>query len=143
MDLLRLTLRQGSVYYMQDRRLTSAEPHFFIVLNHCPLDDQVLLLAVSTSQVQNLKLRRRNVPPESVVILSPAEYPEFTRPSAVDCSSLFEMTTAELRERISTKQAQVRRDLPPATVQALVRGVLASPLIRTEQKAMVEPPHRD
>ena len=139
MDILALTLRQGSVYYMQDRRLTSAEPHFFIVLNHAPLDDRVILLAVSTSQVESLKLRRRDMPPESVVELSPADYPEFTKPSAVDCGSLFEMTVAELRERLRMKRAHPRQDLPAVAVEALIRGVLASPLVAPAHKRLVRP----
>ena len=137
MDLLQLTLRQGSVYYMQDRRLTSAEPHFFIVVNRLPLRDRVVLLAVSTSQVENLKRMRRSTPPECVVELAPADYPEFTTPSAVDCNFLFEMTLAELRERQRTKQARGLRDLPKPALQALIRGVLASPLVKQAHKDLV------
>jgi hypothetical protein len=139
MDMLALTLRQGSVYYMQDRRLTSPEPHFFIVLNHAPLADRVLLLAVSTSQVEALKLRRRTAPPESVVELSPAAYAEFAKPSAVDCNAIFEMSVAELRERLRARLAGARQDLPQVAVQALVRGVLASPLVVPSHKALLRP----
>jgi hypothetical protein len=34
---LRLTLREGSVYYFAERHLTSPEPHYFIVVNSDPL----------------------------------------------------------------------------------------------------------
>lgn len=138
MDVLSLTLRQGSVYYMQDRRLTSGEPHFLIVLNRAPLDDRVLLLAVSTSQVAALKLRRRSIPPECVAELSSADYVEFTKPSAVDCSTLFEMSLAELRERLVAKLAEARQDLPEPALRALIRGVRASPLVVSAHKAMIE-----
>ena len=46
---LKLFLRGGSVFYVQDRSLTSAEPHFFIVLNHNPLNEECLLLVVASS----------------------------------------------------------------------------------------------
>lgn len=41
---LRLTLREGCVYYFVERHLTSPEPHYFIVVNSDPLTQQVLLL---------------------------------------------------------------------------------------------------
>lgn len=137
MDLLRLTLRQGSVYLMQDRRLTSPVSHFFIVLNGTPLDDQVLLLAVATSQVASLKLRRRNLPAETVVELGPVDYPTFNRPSAVDCNSIFEMPMAELRERIRTRQAESRPDFPAPVVRMLVSGALASPMVTPAHKQLI------
>jgi hypothetical protein len=34
---LRLTLREGSVYYFTERTLTSALPHYFIVVNAEPI----------------------------------------------------------------------------------------------------------
>lgn len=40
--MLRLTLRGGSVYYLQHRDLFSAEPHYFVVLNANPLGDAFL-----------------------------------------------------------------------------------------------------
>jgi hypothetical protein len=47
---LRLTLREGSVYYFTERSLTSAEPHYFIVVNSNPITQELLLLGVVTSK---------------------------------------------------------------------------------------------
>jgi hypothetical protein len=47
---LRLTLRGGSVFYSADRALRSPEPHYFIVVNSKPLDQQLLILTIVTSQ---------------------------------------------------------------------------------------------
>ncbi len=54
---LRLSLREGSVYYFTERTLTSPEPHYFIVVNAHPLTQQVLLLSVVTSKVEEVKHR--------------------------------------------------------------------------------------
>jgi len=43
---LRLGLRAGSVFYFQARELSSAQPHFFVVVNVDPLRDELLLLTV-------------------------------------------------------------------------------------------------
>ena len=46
---LRLTLREGSVYYFAERSLTSPEPHYFIVVNSDPLAQRVLVLSAYSS----------------------------------------------------------------------------------------------
>jgi len=60
---LRLTLREGSVYYFTERHLTSSEPHYFIVVNSDPLAQLVLLLSV----VQRLVLSAGFMPPGSTL----------------------------------------------------------------------------
>ena len=54
---IRVSLRQGTVYYMAERNLTSAQPHYFIVVNADPLGDEILLLTVASSQVDTVKRR--------------------------------------------------------------------------------------
>ena len=48
---IRLCLRAGSVYYFQERGLTSPEPHFFIVANQRPIEQQVLFVDDKTRSV--------------------------------------------------------------------------------------------
>jgi hypothetical protein len=56
---LRLTLREGSVYYFTERSLTSTKPHYFVVVNSNPVAQELLLLGVFTSKVAEVKQRRR------------------------------------------------------------------------------------
>lgn len=69
---LRLSLREGSIYYFTERKLTSVQPHFHIVVND-PLTQQVLLLTVVTSKIEKVKYRRRDCL-ETVVELSPEDF---------------------------------------------------------------------
>ena len=94
--LLKLTLRGGSVYYLQHRDLSSAEPHYFVVLNMRPLGDDFLDLAVSSSNVTGVRNRNRNLPPETLVEILPTEYTAFTVQSIVDCNQWFRVTRQEL-----------------------------------------------
>jgi hypothetical protein len=82
---LRLTLREGSIYCFEERHLTSPEPHYFIVANSDPLAQQVLLLSVVTSQVETVKLRRKNCL-ETLVELTPDDFGVLKKPSIVDCA---------------------------------------------------------
>ena len=54
---LNFYLPEGAVFYVQDRGLTSPEPHYFVVLNLSPAKEDLLLLVVSTSQVEGARRR--------------------------------------------------------------------------------------
>ena len=74
-SLLKLTLRAGSVYYFQERKLTSPEPHYFIVVNQEPFSRQLLVLTVVSSKVDNVKRLRQGLP-GTLVEIGPKDYDE-------------------------------------------------------------------
>lgn len=140
---LRLSLREGSVYYFTDRSLTSPEPHYFIVVNSNPLTQQVLVLAVVTSQVENVKLRRRACP-ETLVELGPGTPNTFDvlgKPSIVDCNDLKQIPLAEFSARFDRKEiAYFDKDLPAALRRAIRKAVHDSKILAPEVKALVAMP---
>jgi len=137
---LRLTLREGTVYYFTERTLTSAEPHYFIVVNSDPLTQQVLLLSVVTSKVEEVKRRRADCLAR-VVELSPKDFKVFTKLSIVDCNSLKTIPLAEFSERFARKEIQCfDKDLPLALRKALRRAIHASNILADELKALVSEP---
>jgi len=92
---LRAGLRAGSVFYFRSRELTSREPHFFVVVNRKPVRAEILLLTIVTSNIADVRTRNR-ARMETVVEITPSEYSEFTRLSAVDCNVVLEKPLAEL-----------------------------------------------
>ncbi len=57
-SLMRLTLRGGSVYYLQHHSLTSPEPHYFdyfVILNLDPQGDEFLVVLVALSKVEKVE----------------------------------------------------------------------------------------
>lgn len=100
---LRTGLRAGSVFYFRSRELTSAEPHFFVVINRDPLCTELLLLTIVTSNLSGVRVRNRTRM-ETVVEITPAEYREFSVPSAIDCNSIFEKPLSELAEMVPGKK---------------------------------------
>ena len=80
---LRLGLRAGSVFYFQSRELTSAKPHFFVVVNREPVRSQLLLLTIVTSNIADVRTRNRSRK-ETVVEIMPREYADFTKHSAIE-----------------------------------------------------------
>jgi hypothetical protein len=137
---LRLTLREGSIYYFQERTLSSAEAHFHIVVND-PLRQQVLLLTIVTSKVDKVKYRRRDSL-ETLVELGPSDLPNIlTRPSIVDCNRLIRISLDDFCERWGRKEvAAFDKDLPPRLRAALRKAIHTSKLVPDEIKAGVAKP---
>jgi hypothetical protein len=134
---LRLTLREGSVYYFAERHLTSPEPHYFIVVNSDPLAQHVLLLSVVTSKVESVKLRRKHCL-ETLVELGPDTFDVLTKASVVDCNDLKQVPLAEFNMRFVRKEIKCfGKDLPAALRKELRQAIHASKIISMETKALV------
>jgi hypothetical protein len=137
---IRLSLRQGTVYYMAERGLSSLEPHCFVVLNQNPLGSKILLLLVASSQVEKAQKRvsRKNLPTESLVVIDDSEYDDFSKESCIDCNKLFNKSLEELCAQWKKKEIRAHKDLPRELVKKLIEGVKASPLISEEDKALID-----
>ena len=135
--LLGLTLRGGSVYYLQDRSLTSPEPHYFVVVNLDPRGDDFLVMVVVSSNISGVHERFRNLPASTLVEISPADYGTFTKQSIVDCNHFFRATKLELLHKLQTGFASECPQLQAGILAKLRAGILASPLIEDEIKQMV------
>ena len=134
---LQVSLREGSVFYFQERKLSSPEPHFHIVVND-PLTQQVLLLTVVTSKIEKVKHRRRDCP-NTLVELGPGDLPKtLTAPSIVDCNDLTSISLDEFCDRWARKEIETfAEDLPLALRKALRRAIHASNILPDELKALV------
>jgi len=101
---IRSTIKSGSVYYFEEASFASCEPHYFIVLNHFPHKDEIVLLVYSSSRIEKVKYRRRDLPPGTLVEIGPCDYPCFTMDSIVDCNVVMVKQIEQLTRRL---QAQV------------------------------------
>jgi hypothetical protein len=134
---LRLSLREGSVYYFTDRSLTSPEPHYFMVINSNPLTQEVLILGVVSSKVAEVKRRRRDLP-ETLVEISPQVFDILKRLSIVDCNDLKQVRLVEFSARFVRQEiAYFDKDLPAPLRNALRKAIHASPIAPDEVKALV------
>lgn len=133
---LRLGLRAGSVFYFQSRELTSERPHFFVVVNRDPLRSELLLLTIVTSNIADVQTRNRTRM-ETVVEISPREYTEFTKQSAIDCNVVIEKPLAELAGMVRRNEVRYHRDLPAELFTKVRAAILASPLVPDELKEML------
>jgi hypothetical protein len=135
-SLLRLTLRPGSVYYFQERSLTSPEPHYFIVVNQQPVAREILVLTVISSKVEKVK-RLREALPGTTVEIGPRDYQELKSPSIVDCNVVFRKALSELLEKVQRKEVGYKTDLPLEVLDRICQAIKASPLVEEETKRLL------
>lgn len=133
-------LQTGSVFYFEEDQLSSPEPHYFIVLNRNPHTEQFLILVVASSQVE----RRRKIvqdlgfSPETLVVVTPSEYPLFSKETAIDCNRTFEKTPQSLIEKLTDKKLGICTEIMSKEImEKLVRGVLTSTQVSNEVKRML------
>ena len=137
---LRLTLREGSVYYFTERTLTSPLSHYFIVVNSEPIAQQLLLLSVVTFKVEEVR-HRRDACLETLVELSPKIFDVLTKPSIVDCNSLKTIPLAEFNDRfVRGEICCFDKDLPLVPRKALRRAIHLSRIVADELKTLVAKP---
>ena len=139
--VLRLTLRQGSVFLMRHRDLTSPLRHFCVVMNAEPLRDVVIVLGVVTSSVElrRERIRLNGEAPETLVVIGPADYAELDHESAIDCNDTKRMDAAEFEREFNARSFQGMTDLPAPVVARVVAGILASRAVPAAIKALVRP----
>jgi len=134
--LLSLTLRTGSIYYFCHRHTTSSEPHYFVVLNDNPNTDKIILLLIASSQIEKVILRRKNMAPETVVIVKTGTHSDFKKDTVFDCNHVFEIHRDELRGKILRKEIDPSKcvDLPEHILDKVIKGVKESPLVENKYK---------
>lgn len=132
-----MILRQGSVFFLQHRDLTSPLPHFFIVLNACPLSNTCLVLAVASSQIEKVRTRRKGLPQETLVEVSPNEYDDFTVETIIDCNSYLQISLHEFQEKLKIKEVQSKKDIPDDILQKIIMGINNSPLVEENIKELL------
>ena len=72
-QIIKTTLKQGAVYLMRHRTLTSPKKHFVVVMNEHPCGEVIILFNVVTSKIDTVKklLQKSGAPHYTAVELSP------------------------------------------------------------------------
>jgi hypothetical protein len=130
-------MQKGNVFYGLFRGFPSGKSHFLIVIGTPSEDMPYIVLTAITSQIEKAKrrLQMNSLSPETLVELSPSDYPPLHVPSVVDCNypvkcpkDLFEMDFGDFNRK---------EDMPKHIVEKIVSGVLLSPLVSNEIKKLI------
>jgi hypothetical protein len=96
-----------------------------------PFTEKIIILVCASSQTKNIKLRNKTNPPETIVEVSPHQYPDFTRDVTMfDCNnSVFLVDIDKLVEKLSQNKLELKAEMSKTLVERLRQGVLSSRLI--------------
>ena len=137
-EIIKASIKPGSVYYFREESFKSTEKHNFVVINRNPRTDEIILLACASSQIENTKRIRYNCPSETLVIITPEQYSGFSTDSIFDCNNIIRRSIDIIMEKYKNDELLVRPEMDVKLVEILRKGVLASNLIEHRIKAMLQ-----
>jgi hypothetical protein len=127
---VKVLLQQGSVYYFKHDDFPE-DPHYFVVLNKTPLEDDSIVLCVATSQVPKKEefIRQRKLPEETLVIVEKKNYKHFSKNTAFNCNTVHSIALATLIEKVAEENKFFLDPIPKDILEKLILGVKTSPVI--------------
>lgn len=134
---IKVTLEAGRVFKLQHRHLSSALAHYFVVVNHSPNSDNLLIMCVFSSQIEKVRRRCSVYPNETLVEISPSEYSEISKDSIIDCNSLLNMSIEEFIENTYNGLIDYKESLPAKILLKVKKGLLCSPRHSDEIKQKI------
>ena len=135
------SIKTGSVYYFEEEKLSSTEPHYFIVLNKNPRTEEILILVCASSQVEKRQqiAQKLGFSNETLVVVSPSDYSLFIKDTIIDCNNAFEKTAQSLIDKLEEGKLGVCTELMPTEiVQKLIKGVIMSTQIAENIQKMLK-----
>lgn len=135
---IRSTIRLGSVYYFPEDSFQSSEPHYFIILNTNPLEDEAIFLVCASSKINKVKQHRSTCPYETLVEITPDQYAGFRVATIIDCNKVFERSVEQLVDKLLKKKLKIKNEMATSIVEQLRRGVMNSPLVERRIKALLQ-----
>lgn len=133
-------IQTGSVYYFREEAPSSAESHYFVVLNKDPRNEEVLVLVCASSQIDKRRriIEKLGFPAETLICISPSEYPLFTKDTVIDCNRAFEKTCQSLIAKLELGKLKTCTELmPPEIVRKLIRGIRISTQVAEKIKKVL------
>lgn len=133
---LRLSLRSGCVYKFQDRRLTSGEPHYFVVVNRDPIGDKLLLLTICTSKIETARrLCRHQI--ETLVEIDVGKVAYLPLQTAINCNQLFDMSLEAFSEKSNEVGFETCDPLPSEIFLQIKAAILISKQLSEDEKKLI------
>lgn len=133
-------IQTGSVFYFEEEKIASPEPHYYVVLNKDPHTEEPLILVLASSQIEKREaaITRLGLPVETLVSVTPAEYTLFTKNTVIDCNTVFDKTHQSLIDKLEQGKLGVCTEIMDGTiVEKLKEGVKVSPMIAERIKKLL------
>jgi len=139
---IKSTIRKGSVFYFIEDSFKTGVPHYFIVLNERPREDNTLLLVCVVTFDAKVYDRidyaiNNNIPKETFVDMSPDQCSFLKNLSLVNCNKVFEKTLDVLMEKLGNGKLKICDYLEEDILKRIHCGVKISPLVDESFKKLL------
>jgi hypothetical protein len=115
-----IMLRQGAIFRMTHEFGGEGEKYrFFIVLNHDPQSDKIIVLATTTTQRAKLERLYRKEKQSPLVYIHPNECEAVTEFCVINCKSPISMGKDELLSNFRVKRHEFVGRLPDSKLQEI------------------------
>ena len=137
-----LCIEQGAVFnfHMEvDGPKRQSKNRYFVVLNRNPKTDTALVLVTSTTQIAKRKefVQRAGISEQTIVPVSPKEYPVFTSESAFNCNDVIEVSMDDLIRKVEDNGSMDYPKIPDSILAKLIVGINESPRISPAIKKLL------
>lgn len=137
-----LCIEQGCVFnFYIDFGTTARQSknRYFVVLNKNPKTDLLLIMITPTSQVNKKRdfIKRAGISEQTIVSVSPSEYPTFKTESAFNCNDVIEVSMKDLIRKIEEDGSMNYQKIPDSVLAKIIIGINASPRVSPAIKKLL------
>ncbi len=136
-----LQLRRGAVFRMMHQYRAEGEKYrFFIVLNHDPQSDRLIILTTTTTQLERLEREYGTGDAAPLVYIHHSDYPDIERFCVVDCHALDLREKSILASQLQSRDHQFLRPLPDHLLEKIVDKIAIDKTIPASVKCLIVKP---
>lgn len=129
------TVRSGSVFLFNEDSFNCNKNHYFIVLNHQPLSDELLLLvwAKTLSEKVFLHMESGNLPYATFIDIT-NKHSWSKKPTVIDCNNVIEKSINLLVDKLKKNNSKLIDQVDNKILVKLRKAVIMSPLVERHIK---------
>lgn len=139
---MKASIRQGSVFYFKEDGFKTEKPHYFVVLNNSPIEDNIIILVCAVTfdldVFQKISKNLPYIPKETYVDVTVEECSFLSKTTLFDCNQVFQRSVDSLITKLKHKQLRQIGYIEEAVLERLTQGVLLSPKVTQEIKKIVK-----
>ncbi len=138
-----LQLRRGAIFRLMHQYRAEGEKYrFFIVLNHDPQSDRLIILTTTTTQLHRLEREYGAGDDAPLVYIHHSDYPDIERFCVVDCRALDKWEKNDLITALKMREHAFLTPLPDHLLEKIVEKIAGDKTIPSSIKCLVVKPEQ-
>jgi hypothetical protein len=134
-NLINSVIKEGAVFYFRTNKISSDEPHYFIVISN--IDNKIIALSCCTSQYDTILkyIKRNKYPDNTIADIDYNNYVFLKNPTFINCNGKIEF---EYNEFVNKHLKDEKGEVNQNDLKKIIDGMLNSPDIEEEFKEILK-----